>query len=110
QKYIGPARWPFLADVVRQYGGATGFVLGGSGDIWCAEDVPRMLHQTGVQLVSVARGCIGNPWIFRQVRALLAGDAAGAARAPSVAEQREVLLEHAALSIGRHGEGYAGPM
>lgn len=109
QKYIGPARWPFLQRVVQQYGGGD-FVLGGSGDVWSAADILRMLDETGVQLVSVARGCIGNPWIFRQARALLAGDAAGAARPPGVGEQREVLLEHAALSVAQHGEAAAGPL
>jgi tRNA-dihydrouridine synthase B len=109
QKYIGPASWDFLAGLVRDYGGGD-FVLGGSGDVWCGADVARMLEQTGVRLVSIARGAIANPWIFRQARAALAGDAAGAARPPSVAEQRATLLEHAQLAVARDGEERAGPM
>ena len=109
QKYIGPSRWEFLRGVVQQYGGSR-FLLGGSGDIWSASDILRMLRETGVQLVSVARGCIGNPWIFRQARALLAGDLQAAQRPPTLAEQRAVLLEHARLSLALHGEEHAGPM
>ena len=113
QKYIGPSRWPFLQRVVEQYGhtprGAP-FLVGGSGDIETAADVFRMLRETGVRLVSVARGAIGNPWIFRQARALMAGDATAAGRAPTLAEQRAVLLEHCALSVAHLDEEHAGPM
>ena len=107
QKYVGPASWDFLAGLSREYGDG-GFVLGGSGDVWCAADVARMLDETGVRLVSVARGAIANPWIFRQARAALAGDAQAAARPPSVAEQRETLLEHAQLALSHDAER-AGP-
>jgi tRNA-dihydrouridine synthase len=108
QKYVGPASWEFLAGLVRDYGGGA-FVLGGSGDVWCGADVARMLEATGVRLVSVARGAIANPWIFRQARAALAGDAAAAARPPGVAEQRVTLLEHARLALAHDAER-AGPM
>jgi tRNA-dihydrouridine synthase len=67
-----------------------------------------MIEETGVALVSVARGCIGNPWIFRQARALLAGDREAATRTPTLAEQRAVLLEHFDLAVARHGEHKAG--
>lgn len=55
-----------------------------------------MLRQTGVDGVTAARGSIGNPWIFRQAQALLNGDPLPAA--PSVFEQREVMLEHFRLA------------
>jgi tRNA-dihydrouridine synthase len=98
---------------VAQYGHAprgAPFLFGGSGDIETAADIFRMLRETGVRLVSVARGAIGNPWIFRQARALVAGDAAAARRAPTLAEQRAVLLEHCALSVAHLDEEHAGPM
>jgi len=99
-----------LARLVREYAPARGaFVLGGSGDVWTAEDVVRLLRETGVGLVSIARGAIGNPWIFAQARALLAGDAAAAARPPGVGEQREALQEHARLALALLGEERAGP-
>ena len=66
-----------------------------------------MLAYTGVHAVSVARGCIGNPWIFRQARQMLAGEAV---TRPTIAEQREVLLQHFDLSVAVNGENRAGPM
>ncbi len=83
------------------------FTLGGSGDIWTAADIFRMLRDTGVDWVSVARGCIGNPWIFLQARALMLGRAAAA---PTIHQQRDVLLEHFELSVSLHGESQASRM
>jgi tRNA-dihydrouridine synthase len=116
QKYIGPSRWEFLGDLVRRYGlgpasrGTRTFTLFGSGDIWTARDIFRMIEQTGVDGVSVARGCIGNPWLFTQARALVAGDTRGGERPPTLGEQRAVLLEHFALSVRINGELMAARM
>jgi tRNA-dihydrouridine synthase len=93
QKYVGPSRWDLLRDLVRDYPDQLIF---GSGDIWEAADIFRMIGYTGVKAVAVARGCIGNPWIFRQARALLAGDEP---QPPSIAEQRAVLEDHFALAL-----------
>jgi len=116
QKYIGRGRWPFLRELTDGYGAEAkrrGFVIGGSGDIWTAPDIFAMLDQTGVDWVSVARGCIGNPWIFVQARALMAARAGGKAeppRPPTVFEQRDVLLRHFELSVSLHGEIMASRM
>jgi len=110
QKYNGPSRWSFLRDLVSQYGDTPGFSIFGSGDIWEATDIFRMIQETGVQAVSVARGCIGNPWIFTQARALMRQDHHAGQRAPTVSEQREVLLMHFQLSVSLHGEKAAGMM
>ena len=110
QKYLGPSCWSFLKDLVSQYGGLDNFTIGGSGDIWCAGDIFDMIRQTGVQLVSVARGCIGNPWIFRQARALMQGNGEAADRSPTLGEQRQVLQEHLALSVKIHGARRASLM
>jgi len=71
QKYVGPSRWEFVRRCKQHVGDRT---LLGSGDLFSAFDVVRMLHETGVDGVTVARGCIGNPFVFAQVRALLAGE------------------------------------
>ncbi len=111
QKYLGPSSWPLLKRIVDDYGQTPGFLLGGSGDIWCAADIFRMIEQTGVHWVSVARGCIGNPWVFRQARAMLAGVPAAEAMAPpTIHAQRDVLREHFGLSVALHGEGQASRM
>lgn len=93
QKYVGPSRWDLLRDLVRRHPGR---VIFGSGDVWSAEDIFRMIAYTGVAGASVARGCIGNPWIFRQARDLMAGRAP---RPPTLAEQRAVLLDHFRLAL-----------
>ena len=93
QKYVGPSRWDLLRDIVRQ---RPGRVVFGSGDIWKVDDIFRMIGYTGVSGVSVARGCIGNPWIFRQARAMMAGEEP---RPPTIAEQRQVLEDHFELAL-----------
>ena len=110
QKYVGPSRWSFLKALVARYGHEPGFGIFGSGDIWQAADVFRMIQQTGVQAVSVARGCIGNPWIFCQARALMRGDEAAAQRPPTISQQRTVLMDHFNLSVALHGEKQASMM
>lgn len=85
QKYVGPSNWDFLREVKRHVGTKT---ILGSGDLFTAQACVEMLARTGVDGVSVARGAIGNPWVFQQARALLAGETP---LLPDVAEQRRVL-------------------
>ena len=102
QKYLGPGKWEFLRDLVRRNPDR---VIFGSGDIWTVDDIFRMHDYTGVHGVSVARGCIGNPWIFTQARALMRGEPA---REPTLAEQRAALESHFELAIQLHGEAAGG--
>ncbi|MGI9013767.1 MAG: tRNA dihydrouridine synthase [Phycisphaerales bacterium] len=101
QKYLGPGRWPFLRDLTHRYPDR---VIFGSGDVWTVHDIFAMLELTGVAAVSVARGCIGNPWIFRQARQMMEGDHP---TEPDVQEQAEVLKRHLHLCVSLHGEGLA---
>jgi tRNA-dihydrouridine synthase len=61
-----------------------------------------MMEQTGVDGVTVARGAIGNPWIFSQARALAAG--LPLPDPPRLPEQREVIHEHYRLAEELYGE------
>lgn len=88
QKYVGPSSWAFLARVKRHLGNKT---MLGSGDLFDPWAIQRMLQETGVDGVTVARGCIGNPWIFQQTRDLLAGRTP---RAPTLGEQRAAIEQH----------------
>ena len=99
QRYDGPSRWEFLADVKRHVGDRT---ILGSGDLFSAADCLRMLRETGVDGVTVARGAIGNPWVFSQARALAAGQPLPPP--PSVAEQATVLREHFDLAESLYGD------
>jgi tRNA-dihydrouridine synthase len=93
QKYVGPSRWDLLREIVRR---TPERVVFGSGDIWNVHDLFRMIAYTGVNAVAVARGCIGNPWIFRQARMMLAGNEPAR---PTIAEQRDVLEQHYRLAL-----------
>jgi len=104
QKYLGPAKWEFLRDLMLRHPERLVF---GSGDVWEVADIFAMLEYTGVKGVSVARGCIGNPWIFRQARELMRGQAPSE---PTLGEQRQTLLDHFDLSVKLHGERKAGRM
>lgn len=98
QRYVGPSRWDFLTEVKQHVGART---ILGSGDLFTAQDCVDMLQRTGVDGVTIARGAIGNPWIFPQAQALLAGEPLPPP--PTVHEQREVIREHFRLSEELYG-------
>lgn len=104
QRYVGPSRWSFLKEV-KMHVGKDKIILG-SGDLFSAEDCLRMMLETGVDGVTVARGCIGNPWIFEQTRAIFDGKPMPAP--PSVHQQRDVMLEHFRLAEQLYGPERAG--
>ena len=104
QRYVGPSRWSFLKEV-KTHVGKDKIILG-SGDLFSAEDCLRMMLETGVDGVTVARGCIGNPWIFEQTRAIFDGKPLPAP--PSVHQQRDVMLEHFRLAEELYGPERAG--
>jgi nifR3 family TIM-barrel protein len=105
QRYEGPSHWPFLAEVKRHAGRRT--VLG-SGDLFSAQACLDMIRQTGVDGVTVARGAIGNPWVFEQARALAAGRPLPPP--PTVHQQREVIREHFRLAEELYGERLCSPL
>lgn len=105
QRYIGPSRWDFLREVKQHVGSR---IVLGSGDLFSPYDCLRMIEETGVDGVTVARGCIGNPWIFGQCRALAAGQALPPP--PSLFEQRGVILEHYRLAEEIYGHERCGPL
>jgi nifR3 family TIM-barrel protein len=97
QRYEGTSSREFLREVKQHAGERT--VLG-SGDLFTARDCLDMLRETGVDGVSVARGAIGNPWIFQQARALAEGVTLPP---PSLHQQRDVIAEHYRLSEQIYG-------
>ncbi len=99
QKYIGPSCWSFLKEVKQHVGNK---VILGSGDLFSAEDCFNMLEQTGVDGVTIARGAIGNPWIFTQARALWLGEPLPLP--PTLHEQRDVMQRHLALAEQMFGK------
>mgnify|MGYP001164671651 CR=1 FL=1 len=101
QKYIGPSRWDILRDIVRRH---PDHLIFGSGDVWDVHEIFRMIGYTGVAAAAVARGCIRNPWKFRQARQMMAGEPPAA---PSTPAQRTVLEEHFRIAARLSGEHHA---
>ncbi len=104
QRYDGPSRWEFLREL-KAYAGRR--VVLGSGDLFDAQACLDMIRTTGVDGVTAARGCIGNPWIFAQARALAAGRPMPAP--PTLFEQRDVIAEHYRLAEEVYGPDHCVP-
>ena len=98
QRYAGLSDWDFLRRVKCHAGSR---VILGSGDLFDAETIVRRMKETGVDGVALARGAIGNPWLFGQAHAALTGNPIPPP--PSLAEQSTVILRHYDLSETLYG-------
>jgi nifR3 family TIM-barrel protein len=98
QMFTGKANWDEIARVVE----ALEIPVIGNGDVQSADDVVRMVAHTGCAGVMVGRGAFGNPWLFRDARALLGGAPRGPA--PGAGERFAMALEHARLAIRLQGD------
>ncbi|MGH7713837.1 MAG: tRNA dihydrouridine synthase DusB, partial [Gemmatimonadaceae bacterium] len=92
QMYTGAARWDEIAAVVS----AVEIPVIGNGDIKTAHDAARMWRETGCAAVMIARGSFGQPWVFRETRALIEGRPVP--DTPTVEERFAVALEHARMA------------
>jgi nifR3 family TIM-barrel protein len=98
QHYSGAADWGSIA---RLKGHVEIPVLG-NGDIWEAADALRLIERTGADGVVVGRGCLGRPWLFRDLVAAFAGLPAPAL--PSSGEVAAMIRRHAELLADLLGE------
>jgi nifR3 family TIM-barrel protein len=98
QMFSGKASWDEIARVVE----ALDIPVIGNGDLETAGDIVRMREHTGCAGVMIGRGVFGNPWLFRDGQALLAGEPAPVP--PSAPERFSVALEHARLAIRLQGD------
>lgn len=89
QLYDGQARWEAIAELKQAV--RTIPVLG-NGDIWEAEDALRMMRTTGCDGVVVGRGCLGRPWLFRDLAAVFEGHAPE--DPPRLGQVVQIMLEH----------------
>jgi tRNA-dihydrouridine synthase B len=87
--YRDRSDWEIISDVKREFTQAT---IIGSGDLMNAETVVERLKTSGLDGVIIARGAIGNPWIFKEIRALWEGRPKP--EGPGLTEQGEVYLRH----------------
>ncbi|GLI39889.1 tRNA dihydrouridine synthase DusB [Geobacter hydrogenophilus] len=100
QMFEGHADWQKIAEMKQ----SVKIPVIGSGDLFTAADVTAMLAETGCDGIMVARGALGNPWIFRQTLALLDDREPDA---PSTGERLRAALRHLELFTELSGERVA---
>jgi nifR3 family TIM-barrel protein len=98
QGYSGVADWDAIARLVEH----VDIPVLGNGDIWEAADALRMVEQTGADGVVVGRGCLGRPWLFRDLAAAFAGE--HVATLPRLGEVSAMMRRHAELLVVHMGE------
>jgi len=102
QLYDGEARWEAIAELKQA---VRGIPVLGNGDIWEAEDALRMMRSTGCDGVIVGRGCLGRPWLFRDLVSVF--DGREPENPPLLGGIVEIMLEHATLLSEWFGERMA---
>src|SRR5688572_2009928 len=102
QAYSGVADWNAIGELAA----AVDIPVLGNGDIWEAADAVRMVDLTGAAGVVVGRGCLGRPWLFRDLAAAFAGQGPtpGAVATPSLGEVTAMMRRHAELLCRHMGE------
>jgi nifR3 family TIM-barrel protein len=98
QAYSGEADWEAISRLVDH----VDIPVLGNGDIWEAADALRMVEVTGAAGVVVGRGCLGRPWLFRDLAAAFRGEEV--ATLPRLGEVTAMMRRHAELLSGHMGE------
>ncbi len=98
QAYSGSADWEAIARLVE----AVDVPVLGNGDVWEAADAVRMVESTGAAGVVVGRGCLGRPWLFRDLAAAFSGEQV--ATLPTLGEVTAMMRRHAELLSAHMGE------
>jgi nifR3 family TIM-barrel protein len=103
QLYSGAAQWEAITRLKQA---VTDIPVLGNGDVWAAEDGVRMVELTGCDGIVVGRGCLGRPWLFRDLADAFAGRPVAAA--PRLGEVIDVMRRHARALVEVKGEEYGG--
>ena len=99
QLYSGRADWTAIARLKQEL---TAVPVLGNGDVWTAPDALRMQAETGCDGVVVGRGCLGRPWLFRDLADAFAGRPV--LPAPPLGEVLQVMRRHARLLVEAKGD------
>jgi tRNA-dihydrouridine synthase B len=100
QMFGGEADWSHIARLKE----TLSIPVIGNGDVRDAADAVRRLRETGCDGIMIGRGATRNPWIFRQATAVLSG---GAVTEPTLADRRDLILQHFQWVSEREPSGYA---
>ncbi len=98
QMYAGRADW----DSIRAVKQAVHIPVIANGDVFSPEDARRILDHTGADMVMIGRGAFGDPWLFQQARAVLAGEAVPPR--PPLAQRCETALRQFTMACAQRGE------
>jgi nifR3 family TIM-barrel protein len=98
QLYHGQADWDAIATLKQ----SVSIPVLGNGDIWEAEDALRMMRQTGCDGVIVGRGCLGRPWLFRDLADVFAGRPTS--NPPDFGDVLQIMFRHARMMADWFGE------
>ena len=98
QGYRSPVNYP----AIRKIKSALKIPVIASGDIWSAPLAKKMFDQTGCDSITVARGALGNTWIFREIKEFLSRGKI--LDKPSLDEMVKVMKRHLGLTIDFYGE------
>lgn len=96
--YSGEADWSAIGELVQ----ALDIPVLGNGDIWESFDALRMMRETGCAGVIVGRGCLGRPWLFRELAEVFEGREP--TPPPNLGEILEVMIDHAQRLCDFFGE------
>lgn len=100
QAYSGEADWTAIAALKAH----VSIPVLGNGDIWEASDALAMVEQTGADGVVIGRGCLGRPWLFRDLADAFAGRSTRTL--PTLGEVAAMIRRHAELLVGLSDERY----
>jgi nifR3 family TIM-barrel protein len=101
QLYSGEADW----DAIRRMKEVVQTIpVLGNGDLWTTEDALAMMTSTGCDGVVVGRGCLGRPWLFRDLADVFAGRTPQ--EPPSLGEVGEIMIRHARLLVDHFGDPF----
>jgi len=98
QHYSGQADWSAIGALVEH----VDLPVLGNGDIWEASDALAMMDQTGCAGVVIGRGCLGRPWLFRDLAAAFSSGAAPPL--PDLGQVAAMMRRHAELLVEYMGE------